>query len=190
MKLSSYDSRAGESAPPNSTPTHWLELPSLSLSGKTSPFRFLARLLRLRCSVLLRSLCASEPPQPGERSTASLSPERQEIATPAFPIVSPHCLPVAPDCELSIPLERLRLETHRLALPRWRSLGNFQNRRSTPLFGLSAFRDPFPHAGGQPKRSIPLTASEISKRAGDARQSCFMPALGPGMNHASRAAPR
>lgn len=33
--------------------------------------------------------------------------------------------PFAPDCEFSIPLERQRLKTHRLALPRWRSLDKF-----------------------------------------------------------------
>jgi len=32
------------------------------------------------------------------------------------------------------------------------------SRRSTPLFGLSADPRPIPYAGGQPKRSIPLTA--------------------------------
>ena len=51
-------------------------------------------------------------------------------------------------------------------------------------------RDPFPYAGGQPKRSVSLTALEIHKRAGNpdyARQSCFMPAPGPGMNPASPA---
>jgi hypothetical protein len=55
---------------------------SLSLKGKDPPFRFLARSIRLRCSVLLRSLCASGPLQPGERYTPGLSPERQESAAP------------------------------------------------------------------------------------------------------------
>ncbi len=68
------------------------------------------------------------------------------------------------------------------------------SKAAAPLrFLVSPLRDPFPYAGGQPKRSIPLTALEIHKRAANpdyARQSCFMPAPGPGMKPASRAAPR
>jgi hypothetical protein len=37
---------------------------------------------------------------------------------PRVLLFDPIAHPVAQDCELSIPLERLRLETHRLALPR------------------------------------------------------------------------
>ena len=51
-------------------------------------------------------------------------------------------------------------------------------------------RVPVPCAGGQPKRSISLTDSEIHKRAGNpdnARPSWLMPTLEPGINHASRA---
>ncbi len=46
---------------------------SLSFSLKTPPFRFLAHSVRLRCSVSLRSLCASGPTQIGDRSTPGLS---------------------------------------------------------------------------------------------------------------------
>lgn len=55
-------------------PPHLSALDSrLSLSLKASAFHFLAHLLRLRCSVSLRLLCASGPPQMGERSTPGLS---------------------------------------------------------------------------------------------------------------------
>jgi hypothetical protein len=68
------------------------------------------------------------------------------------------------------------------------------SKAAAPLrFLVSPLRDPFPYAGGQPKRSISLTALEIHKRAGNpgyARLPWFMPARQPGMNHASRAAPR
>jgi hypothetical protein len=43
-------------------------------------FRFLAHSFRLRCSDSLCSLCASGPTQKGDRSTAWLSSERQNIA--------------------------------------------------------------------------------------------------------------
>jgi hypothetical protein len=82
--------------PPHSARTQFQLVPQ----GKDSPFRFLARLLRSRCSVLLRSLCASEPPPPDERSTASLSPERQGSAAPA-----PHLVMFSnPCCRDSRPL--------------------------------------------------------------------------------------
>jgi len=42
----------------------------------------------------------------------------------------------------------------------------FNSRRSIPLFGLSADPRPIPYAGGQPKRSVALTAFEFPKRAG------------------------
>jgi hypothetical protein len=64
-------------------------------------------------------------PTTGERSTATLSPEQQDSAARVFPCMPRFPTPFAPDCELSIPLERLRLETHRLDLPRRRSLGKF-----------------------------------------------------------------
>jgi len=67
---------------------------SLSLSQKASPFRLLAHLLRLRCSVSLLPLCASEPPQMGERSTPGLSILRDKISRPRAPVVmfsNPFC---------------------------------------------------------------------------------------------------
>ena len=104
----------------------------------------------------------------------------------------PH--PVAQDCELSIPLERLRLEIHRLALCPQVALPWQISKAAAPLrFLFCPLRAHFPYAGGQPKRSVSLTALEIHKRAGNpdyARPSCFMPAPGPGMKPASRAAPR
>ena len=98
---------------------------SLSLSLKTLPFRLLAHLLRLRYSVSLRSHCAFGSPQMADRSTLGLSVRATRERAPACSLVCPIAPPFAPDCELSIPLERLRLETRRLALPRWRSLGKF-----------------------------------------------------------------
>ena len=79
----------------------------------------------------------------------------------------------------------------------WRSpgdapLANFKSRRSSPLFGLTA--DPHPPS---PTRAVspnaPLHSRLLkfpSERRRDARLSRFMPAPGPGMNRASRAAPR
>ncbi len=65
-----------------------------------------------------------------KRSNAPLrafESERQGFAPPPVPCMAPLARPFAQDCELSIPLERLRLETRRLALTRWRSLDEFQN---------------------------------------------------------------
>jgi hypothetical protein len=53
--------------------THATPDSSLSLSLKATAFRSLAHRLRLRCSELLRSLCASVPPQMDDRSTPRLS---------------------------------------------------------------------------------------------------------------------
>jgi len=58
---------------PQNRRTHAAPGSSLSLSLKTLPFRLLAHLLRLRCSVSLLSRCASRPPQTGDRSTPGLS---------------------------------------------------------------------------------------------------------------------
>jgi len=113
---------------PQNRRTHAAPDSSLSLSLQTLPLRFLAHLLRLRCSVSLLSLCASGPPQMGDRSTPGLSGgETRHRGPRVSPLYSPLAHPCAQDCELSIPLERLRLETHRLALPRWRSLDEFLN---------------------------------------------------------------
>jgi hypothetical protein len=72
--------------------------------------------------------------------------------------------------ELSIPLKDYASKLTDLRSPVGVPLANFQSRRFTPLFGLSADPQPIsPHAGGQPKRSITLTASEISNRGGTSR---------------------
>jgi hypothetical protein len=69
---------------------------------------------------------------------------------------------------------------------------NFQIRRSTPLFVLSAPR-PFP-LRGRPAQTLRSTHglgnSQASRESFYARLSWFMPALGPGMKPASPAAPR
>ena len=72
--------------------------------------------------------------------------ERQDTAPPRVPRYVLIAIPFAQDCELSIPLERLRLETRRRALPVGAPLMNFQIRRYTPLFGPSA-PQPFPLRG-------------------------------------------
>jgi hypothetical protein len=107
-------------------------------------------------------------------------PQRDKIPRPRAPLVCPIAQPFAPDCELSIPLERLRLETHRLALYRWCSLGNFKSRHSTPLFGLSADPRPiFPTRAASPNAPLCLRLQKFPSEPVDARPSWFMLPVNP-----------
>ena len=92
---------------PQNRRTHAAPVSSLSLSLKASPFCLLAHLLRLRCSVSLRSHCASGPTQMGDRSTPAFQAERQEIAAPHVPLFAPLPRPVTKTCRLWLPLARL-----------------------------------------------------------------------------------
>ena len=70
-------------------------------------------------------------------------------------------------------------------------LANFKSRRSTPLFGLSADPRPIsPTRAASPNAPFHSRLRKFPSEPVDARQSCFMPTLAPGMNHASRAASR
>ena len=73
--------------------------------------------------------------------------ERQDIAPPACPLFSPSPRPVAKTCRLWLPLvETTPPNPARLGSPVEAPLMNFQIRRFTLLFGLSAPR-PFPLRG-------------------------------------------
>jgi hypothetical protein len=93
------------------------------------------------------------------------------------------------DCELSIPLERLRLETHRLALPPpplpWQI-----SKSAAPLRFLvrPLIRAPS-HPRGRPAQTLHSTHGFGNFQASGKfcpRLSCFTPARDPGMNPASR----
>ena len=131
---------------------------SLSLRLKAAAFRLLAHLLRLRCSRLrfarVTRLGLRIWPTAPLRAFQS---ERQGIAAPACSLFTPLPRPVAKTCRLWLPLERLssfagptvdRLPPNptRLGSPVEAPLMNFQIRRSTPLFVLSA-PPPFPLRG-------------------------------------------
>jgi hypothetical protein len=88
---------------------------------------------------LLRSLCASGPPQSGERSIPGLSPERQEFAAHTCLYICPQChTPSRKTVSFRFPLKDYASKLTDLRSPLWRSLGNFKSRRSISLFGLSA----------------------------------------------------
>jgi hypothetical protein len=159
---------------PTSLPLRSTQLPPSCRPGfefvpqwRVSPFRSLARLPRFdarTCSARSARLNLHNRANAPQRVFPLSDRQRDAVC----PLVCPRCPPFAPDCELSIPLERLRLETRRLALPRGRSIGQFLKPPLHSAFWsvrFSATR--FPIAGGQTKRSIPLTAFEISKRAGE-----------------------
>jgi len=137
------------------------------------------------------------PGQPVKEQSAKIGERRK---TGGFGILvdegfalAPIALPVAKTCRLWLPLERLRRQTGKTSLPRRGSLAEFPN---PPLHSaFCAIRSPAlsPTRADGPNASVPLTALEIHKRAGNpdnARPAWLMPTLEPGINHASRAAPR
>jgi len=101
--------------------------------------------------------------------------------------------PVAKTCRFGFPLKDYAAKPARLRSPVEAPLLNFQSRRSTPLFVPSAPR-PCP-LRGRTAQTLPFRSRlwKFTTEPGNpdnARPSWLMPTLEPGINHASRAAPR
>jgi hypothetical protein len=104
----------------------------------------------------------------------------------------PH--PVAKTCRLWLPLERLRRQTRQDFAPPFESpLMNFQIRRSTTLFVLSAPRPFSPTRATSPNAPFHSRLWKFTSEPGILlRASVMLHAKppGPSMNPANRAAPR
>jgi hypothetical protein len=107
-------------------------------------------------------------------------------------LLYPHCpTPSRKTASFRFPLKDYASKLTDLRSPVGAPLANFQIRRFTPLFGLAAFPRPIsPTRAASPNAPLHSRLQKFPSEPVDAPPSCFMPALGPGMNPASRAVPR